>query len=364
MTSVLIQFLGRIESAPVFSYELAKGLLSNNIDVCAILHKEVENRDKWINLLGEDNICFVSQYISKKKIITSSIKFYEEWNNIKNKFRNKEFDYIICTFPGRYDALIGSAVRGKKKVNFCHDPIAHSGVKKKDANANKKIIRRADKIVVLTQSFIPIVEKNYGFDRKNILFIRHGLLPYKENYCFTEKNYNPNEPWRFLFFGRIDPYKGVGILVNAFSKLNKEGTELIIAGRGNIEDIFDNSIIFCNVQIVNKYLNDEEIDLLFNKSNIVLVLPYIDATQSGVATIAFEYGVPIIASDTGGLREQLFDGEVGKLVPSNDDEALKNAMEEYISSPELYDIEAHKMSLYREKLAWPMLAKQLIQGLN
>ena len=96
MTSVLIQFLGRIESAPVFSYELAKGLLSNNIDVCAILHKEVENRDKWINLLGEDNICFVSQYISKKKIITSSIKFYEEWNNIKNKFRNKEFDYIIC----------------------------------------------------------------------------------------------------------------------------------------------------------------------------------------------------------------------------------------------------------------------------
>lgn len=52
-------------------------------------------------------------------------------------------------------------------------------------------------------------------------------------------------------------------------------------------------------------MEDEEVESIFSGENLVAVLPYLDATQSGVVLTAMDYGVPVIATDTGGLSEQI-----------------------------------------------------------
>jgi glycosyltransferase involved in cell wall biosynthesis len=68
-----------------------------------------------------------------------------------------------------------------------------------------------------------------------------------------------------------------------------------------------------------------------------VVLPYKDATQSGVVAAAYGAGRPVIASAVGGIPEVVIDGYNGLLVPPINPEALANAMEKLILSPELLD---------------------------
>ena len=59
-----------------------------------------------------------------------------------------------------------------------------------------------------------------------------------------------------------------------------------------------------NLSIIDKFLDEEEISYLLN-TNDVLILPYIDATQSGIVTLGMASGLPIICTNVGGLKEQI-----------------------------------------------------------
>ena len=70
----------------------------------------------------------------------------------------------------------------------------------------------------------------------------------------------------------------------------------------------------------------------FTKADLV-VLPYTSATQSGVIPVAAAFGVPVIASDVGGLAEQLDQGACGILVPPADAPALTRAIVDLWNHP-------------------------------
>ncbi len=364
--NILIQFLGVIESGPVFTYEIAKGLVQNGNEVYAVLNNNIENKEKWIALLSNEKIFFFETWLSKSKIIMSGMRFIQELYYLYNKFKTISFDYAVRTFVGLYDELLSKVIKTKKIVNFCHDPIPHSGISRKVAEKNKRLINHADKIVVLSKSFIPVVEKEYRRKPEDIIFIKHGLLPYSEYESREKREYKKEKGICFLFFGRIDPYKGIEVLLRAFKFVNAEykNTKLIIAGKGDFSKYQKEINEIENMVLINRYIEAPEVDYIFSQDNIVLILPYKDATQSGVATVAFDYEVPIIASDTGGLREQLFDGQVGLLVTPNDEKKLAAAMEQFLIKKNLYNSEVAKMKLYRKKLTWDVIACDLIKRLE
>ncbi len=66
-----------------------------------------------------------------------------------------------------------------------------------------------------------------------------------------------------------------------------------------------------------------------------VVLPNIEASQSGVAATALGHGVPVIATPAGGIVEQIRDGETGLLAESISAEALAASMRRFIHDPEL-----------------------------
>ena len=118
------------------------------------------------------------------------------------------------------------------------------------------------------------------------------------------------------------------------------------------------------MKLYNRYIQDEEVGQLFSTKNTVLVVPYIDATQSGVIPIAVDYLVPIIASDTGGLREQLDDGRIGLFVKPRDVEQLSEIMKTFVTDPSMMCLQKKNMEKYKPQLEWKNITKKLLEDIE
>lgn len=99
-----------------------------------------------------------------------------------------------------------------------------------------------------------------------------------------------------LFFGRIEEYKGIHLLYQAFmgNEFLRDNFNLVIAGSGQIG--FERSADEKNVIFINRYIKDSEVAYLYRNANSV-VYPYISATQSGVLSLAFYFQTPVLTSD-------------------------------------------------------------------
>lgn len=137
-----------------------------------------------------------------------------------------------------------------------------------------------------------------------------------------------------LFFGYIRKYKGLKYLIEAMpSILKKQKIKLLIVGefyedesetRKQISDLKLND----NVYVVSDYIPNENVKYFFCASDI-LVLPYIDATQSGITQIAVFYDKPVIATDTGGLSETVLNNRTGFIIKPKSPEAIAQAVIRY-----------------------------------
>ena len=131
-----------------------------------------------------------------------------------------------------------------------------------------------------------------------------------------------------LFFGRIAPYKGLELLVNASRIVKmKMGHEfiLLIAGEGDIS-LLKNHMSdddYAYIHILNKRVPYQEIPNLFKGAKF-LILPYVDASQSGVIPLAYTFSKPVIVSNVGSLSEYVEHGKTGLIFePSNTEQLSK-----------------------------------------
>jgi glycosyltransferase involved in cell wall biosynthesis len=137
-----------------------------------------------------------------------------------------------------------------------------------------------------------------------------------------------------LCFGLIRPYKGVDVLLDAFSDL--DGAELWVVGRPlgmTIDGLRAQAERATGrVRFVPRFLPDSELPAYFRRADLV-VLPYRDAEQSGVLFAALAFGKPIVMSDVGGFSEVAALG-AGRLVPPGDPEALAAELASLLADPE------------------------------
>ena len=237
---ILIEFLWGIEAGPLFSYGLASGLKANGHDVYCILLEQTENRAQWIETFGSSHLSFVRSTPKKKKPLSSGVTFLTDCLKIKSKFHNIIFDLTIRTFVHPYDPVIFKFIRTNKLATVCHDPIPHSGNNDQIAEKYHDQIRHSGEIIVLTKAFIPVLEERYGIERSHIHYLRHGLMVYQRSSSPMKKN-DPAESINYLFFGRIEAYKGLHVLADAYRLLtqNYSNVSITIAGGGDFSDYTD-----------------------------------------------------------------------------------------------------------------------------
>lgn len=154
--------------------------------------------------------------------------------------------------------------------------------------------------------------------------VPHSVLTlsgFKSNF---EKSKNLNQT--FLFFGRVEPYKGLHNLVDIAKKIKSKMPSAVINVMGAGSDkAIDSLVTLSNVNVVNEFISEEELNLQLKKTTAVL-LPYDSATQSGVIIKSFSVGIPVIAYDVGALKYYVDNGSDGILVRHGDVNGFAEAM--------------------------------------
>jgi glycosyltransferase involved in cell wall biosynthesis len=231
------------------------------------------------------------------------------------------------------------------------------------------ILRYFQAIIVHSQfTKQQLVEKNWApADRIHV--IPHGVLDY---YLSLEESSQAapvtSSNQTVMFFGNIEAYKGLDVLIRAFALLPGDllaRTQLLVAGSPNT-DIASLQQLARDLGIEQRmvwklgYIREKEVPQLFRSASIV-ALPYRAIDQSGVLMTAMAFGKAIVASRTGGFPEVIKDGVHGILVTPGDVKELAAALLDLLANPpRRRSMEQATSHLARTELSWASSAHKTV----
>ncbi len=166
-----------------------------------------------------------------------------------------------------------------------------------------------------------------------------------------------------LFFGYVRAYKGLNVLLDAVAQLDeKMDVHLLVVGEFyDNEEKYRKQIAALHLEhrvtLVSDYVQNDMVHLYFSAADIV-VLPYLSATQSGIAQIAYNFDLPVIATDVGGLSEVVLDGATGFLVPPGDAKSLAHSIRRYYDENKR-DAFVARVRKEKHKYSWQNLVSSI-----
>lgn len=309
--NLFLIYLGRTGGQPKFVNDFINSILKdqklNNFKVMIsdsnLLKSEIVSLKKDTFIVNtptqtKDALLMLPRFIIK------SIKIIK----IAKKENNKKFLFTMTHIWNPILMLIIKIfIRNSQIFYISHDAKLHPG----ENNSKLQIfimwleIFLSNTVITLTQNVKNILSKKWK--KKEIIVLEHPAYDFGK----VETPRVLNEIPIFLFFGRVVKYKGLDLFLKAVELFDKEMKRLnkdykiIIAGDGEIEkedlNIINNNK---NIELINRYIDEAEIPEIWNRSD-VCVLPYIEASQSGVVAIAINKAMPCIITPMNGLMEQV-----------------------------------------------------------
>jgi glycosyltransferase involved in cell wall biosynthesis len=274
--------------------------------------------------------------------------FHILWNN---KF--ELFDRTVL--------LLYYKLRGKKIILTAHNVNA-SKRDSKDSVVNRLTLkiqyRLADHIFVHTAAMKAELLQSFGGRCQAVTVVPFGLTASVPETDLTGQQARrrlgiDDSDRTILFFGHIEPYKGLAFLVAAFQELAAVDPRhrLIIAGKpgqgateytAKIEETIRRDAINGGRVIRRlQYIPEADTELYFKAADVI-VLPYTSVSQSGVMVLAYRFGLPVIAADVGSFREDIVEGETGFLCQPHDVQDLVRAIETYFGSDLFRTLESRR----------------------
>lgn len=167
-----------------------------------------------------------------------------------------------------------------------------------------------------------------------------------------------------LFFGIIRDYKGLDLLLDAFSKLDYKSNhlKLLVAGEYySNEEQYQSQIkslgLENDVVVVNQFIKDSEVGRYFCAADLI-AQPYKNATQSGVTQIAYHFETPILVTNVGGLPEMVPHQKVGYVVEKNP-EAIRVALNDFYTNQRETEFKAN-LKEEKKKYFWDKLTAKVL----
>ncbi len=165
--------------------------------------------------------------------------------------------------------------------------------------------------------------------------IFHPLYDFYKEWDMTppgeKKRDGDGKELKILYFGKIRRYKGLEVLIDALGRIDAGiPFKAVFAGecylpRENFRQKIESLGLSDRISWEDRYIPNQEIPGLFRSADVV-VLPYLRASQSGVIPVAYQFEVPVIVSDVGGLSEVVKQNVTGFLVQPGDPAALAEAI--------------------------------------
>lgn len=292
------------------------------------------------------------------------------WLKIGKEIRQKKPDLILIKywlpFMGPcFGRILKSVKKNKKtKVISLLDNIIPHEKRFGDVAFTNYFVKQVDGFVYMSESVGK--DLNQFSTNKPSVFNPHPLFDnFGKSVSRKEAaNYlglNEHEKY-ILFFGIIRDYKGLDWLLEAFAKSHlKNEIKLLVVGeyysnKDKYQKLIDQLGLQECVIVHDQFVKDSDIKYWFSLANL-LVQPYKDATQSGVTQIAYQFDLPMIVTNVGGLPEMIPNEKVGLVVAPEIDN-IQKAMEYYFDQDKEASFRAN-FSEEKPKYAWSRLNEQI-----
>jgi D-inositol-3-phosphate glycosyltransferase len=291
--------------------------------------------------------------------------FHILWNN--------KFEFFDRTLLMAYYRLVG------KRIVFTAHNVNDRKRDSVDTYLNRLTLRiqyhLADHIFVHTQRMKQELIAEFDISGSKVSVIPFGINNTVPNTALTAVEAKrrlgiKQRQKTLLFFGNIAPYKGLEHLIAAFDDLVKRDSDycLIIAGRpkkgsdsywAKIQQMIARNDL--DKQIIQRieFIPDERIEEYFKAADAI-VLPYTYIFQSGVLFLAYSFGLPVIASDVGSIKESIIEGRTGFVCRPGDGANLAQVIERYFESKLFMCLEkarSHIQEFANDRYSWDKVAE-------
>jgi len=358
-----------------YSIELANGLAEAGADVGLVFHegsgKELVG-ERWRELL-HDRVEFIGKP-GKPVMKPWTRSFLKNFAWVKRAVRKFNPDVIHLQDGNDFATLLMIGRTPFPVVVTLHDVVAHPGDEKHrswkmEFLINKVLLPRARKhnfqFIVHGDRLRADFVEHWDAPADAVHTVPHGILA-----SFAQPGESlegvgvGDPPGPALFFGRMQPYKGLEVFVQALPKVLAAvpDARIVIAGRGrSLDSVREELMKYPQVELRDQYIQSEEVAELYRQASVNLA-PYIEASQSGVIAAGYAFGVPSIATRVGALPEVVIDGENGLLVEPGDADGFAEALIRYLGDPKLrLKLQEGVRAWANGPLAWSSVAEKSLE---
>jgi len=269
--------------------------------------------------------------VSPRHSLLQSLKPWSHFDLLR-KVRSTRPDviHILNGYGYPWALAIAAFLADIPIVTTLHDPSPHPG-NRTDAIAavlGRFTLARSAGIHIHDEVFRKDVSAR--FPRKPVFVIRHPS--FASRYL---KHARPGvaRTRSVLFFGRVEYYKGIEVLLRAAALLPAD-IGIIVAGAGALSETEQQlaAVLGSRLTLINRFIEDDEAALLLQQAG-VLALPYLQATQSSLPLISAAFGLPVAAAAVGAFSTEV--PQLGGLVvPPGDPQALATALLRQLDTPQ------------------------------
>lgn len=243
------------------------------------------------------------------------------------KVRKEKFNVIYFESLHVWNlALMIFKPKYAKTYQVIHEVIPHEGDRQEKMvdMMNRVVSRLADIIVLRNKTYRKAMAQRYHIPEEKVKYLELWRR-YPE---YTEPVYSG----RVLFFGRMNPYKGIDNLVEIVRMCPHIQFDVIGKPDPLVEEQVKELSGEKNVKLDTGYVSDGRMREAFINSDWVIV-PYNSASQSGIIIDAYKYSRPVIAFSVGAISEQVADKKSGYLVEEGSNRKFAEVLKQAVQMP-------------------------------
>ena len=281
-------------------------------------------------------------------------------------------DVVHLVNPNFWFSLNRDVYRKVPVVCTVHDPVQHEGTplagRLFEEFAQRASVAQSRIVIVHGEKLKATLAAQSRLPADRIAVIPHGELSFYRRMAKAGSAPSDRQGKQLLFFGEVRKNKGLDYLIRAEPSISAGYSDYSILVAGKFRDEPGNNLGYYRSLIgdpsrfsfMDRFIANDEVAGIFEACDIV-VLPYTSASQSGILALAFGFGKPVIATDTGSLGEVLEHGRTGLLIPPRDERALAEAVLRLLrNDAERLELGRNAEEAARGPLSWDTIATQTL----
>lgn len=365
---VLIWFWGRRGGGPRYTLELARVLSArNDVEIHLSLSRQSEMYVDFSDITVAGRVD-VDTYRNTLQFGLGSLRLPLLRRRIARYIQQQKIDIVFCTMDHLWNSFVTGSIRDSNALYLLtvHDAIRHSG---EDQRWRRWLLRRdidaSDAALVLTRSVGELLVGKYLYPASRVFLSAHGY--FGDRIVNVKPRKLPTDrALRLLFFGRILEYKGLDLMLEALPLIRREfpTLQLEVWGTGDITPYRAALRAVGDVRVENRWIEEADIPSIFANTDLC-VLPYREASQSGVVATAFAVGLPCIATPIPGLCEQINDGLTGVISSGFSPTEYAEAVAKALRDSSVYTfLSQNCIDAAKTTLSWETIGQSVVDALH